>query len=78
MPQGLVTFASALSATILNALWEDALLVLCIALLLRLRCDALHRLVRDAGRCDSGPRHYDAFIFCVAARDYDRKRPVSS
>jgi uncharacterized protein YjbI with pentapeptide repeats/beta-lactamase regulating signal transducer with metallopeptidase domain len=33
--QGLVTFASALSATILNALWEDALLVLCIALLLR-------------------------------------------
>jgi uncharacterized protein YjbI with pentapeptide repeats/beta-lactamase regulating signal transducer with metallopeptidase domain len=36
IPQGLLTFASALSATMLNALWEDALLVLCIALLLRL------------------------------------------
>jgi uncharacterized protein YjbI with pentapeptide repeats/beta-lactamase regulating signal transducer with metallopeptidase domain len=36
LPQGLVTFASALAATALNALWEDALLVLCIWGLLRL------------------------------------------
>ncbi|MBV9263732.1 MAG: pentapeptide repeat-containing protein, partial [Candidatus Eremiobacteraeota bacterium] len=36
LPQGFITFASALSATALNALWEDALLVACIALLLRL------------------------------------------
>ncbi|MBV9701043.1 MAG: pentapeptide repeat-containing protein [Candidatus Eremiobacteraeota bacterium] len=36
LPQGFITFASALSATALNALWEDALLVVCIALLLRL------------------------------------------
>ncbi|MBV8196991.1 MAG: M56 family metallopeptidase, partial [Candidatus Eremiobacteraeota bacterium] len=35
LPQIFITFVSALSATALNALWEDALLVVCIALLLR-------------------------------------------
>ncbi len=35
-PQAFVTFASALSAAALNALWQDALLVVSIALLLRL------------------------------------------
>ena len=34
--QGLTTVASAISATVLNALWQDALLVLCVWLLLRL------------------------------------------
>lgn len=34
--QQFVTFASAVSATVLNALWQDALLVLCVWLLLRL------------------------------------------
>jgi uncharacterized protein YjbI with pentapeptide repeats/beta-lactamase regulating signal transducer with metallopeptidase domain len=33
--QGFVTFASAIAATVLNALWQDALLVLCVWLLLR-------------------------------------------
>ena len=33
--QGFLTAASALSATLLNALWQDALLVLCVGLLLR-------------------------------------------
>ena len=36
LPQGVVTFTSALSATVLNALWEDALLVISIWLVLRL------------------------------------------
>ncbi len=35
LPQAFVTAASALAATVLNALWEDALLVLCVWLLLR-------------------------------------------
>lgn len=35
MPQGFVTAATALSATVLNAIWEDALLVACVWLLLR-------------------------------------------
>ena len=34
-PQGFVNFATALSATALNALWQDALLVLCVWLVLR-------------------------------------------
>jgi uncharacterized protein YjbI with pentapeptide repeats/beta-lactamase regulating signal transducer with metallopeptidase domain len=35
LQQGFLTAASALSATLLNALWQDALLVLCVWLLLR-------------------------------------------
>lgn len=35
LEQGFVTFASALSATVVNALWQDALLVVCVWLLLR-------------------------------------------
>jgi uncharacterized protein YjbI with pentapeptide repeats/beta-lactamase regulating signal transducer with metallopeptidase domain len=35
LEQGFITFASALVATVLNALWQDALLVLCVWLLLR-------------------------------------------
>lgn len=35
LQQGFLTVASALSATVLNALWQDALLVLCVWLLLR-------------------------------------------
>lgn len=35
LEQGFVTFASALSATVVNALWQDALLVACVWLLLR-------------------------------------------
>ena len=33
--QGFVTVASAVSAIVLNALWQDALLVLCVWLVLR-------------------------------------------
>jgi len=36
LEQGLVTLASAISAMALNALWQDALLVLCVWLLLRI------------------------------------------
>jgi beta-lactamase regulating signal transducer with metallopeptidase domain len=35
LEQAFVTFASALSATVVNALWQDALLVVCVWLLLR-------------------------------------------
>ncbi len=35
LEQGFVTFASALTATVVNALWQDALLVVCVWLLLR-------------------------------------------
>jgi uncharacterized protein YjbI with pentapeptide repeats/beta-lactamase regulating signal transducer with metallopeptidase domain len=35
LQQGFLTVASAISATVLNALWQDALLVLCVWLLLR-------------------------------------------
>lgn len=35
LEQGFITFASALSATVVNALWQDALLVVCVWLLLR-------------------------------------------
>ncbi len=47
LPQGFVTFSSALSATVLNALWEDALLVVSIWLLMRLwpRTNAATRYV---------------------------------
>ncbi len=36
IPQGFITFASAVAATVLNALWQDALLLLCVWLILRL------------------------------------------
>ena len=35
LEQGFVTFATAVSATVINALWQDALLVVCVWLLLR-------------------------------------------
>jgi len=35
LEQGFVTFASAVTATVVNALWQDALLVVCVWLLLR-------------------------------------------
>jgi uncharacterized protein YjbI with pentapeptide repeats/beta-lactamase regulating signal transducer with metallopeptidase domain len=35
LEQGFITFASALSATVVNALWQSALLVVCVWLLLR-------------------------------------------